>query len=209
MPHALYIPVNIFVSVESGRIFIYPKLGTLEISRVNAGDLGSYWCEVSNMGKSRRSAVGTLTVAKANDAADESPPLFILAPQNQALMEGDSAVLQCVAGGFPLAKVDWLRNDSLIVYDDRVSTIGQGTLVINRLVAADAAKYTCRAQNSVDSIHSSAIVTISSAFVIFHFKNSLPNFRAHHCAYNYNQCGFFLLLFRCSLCECRCGEQAE
>uniref|UniRef100_A0A914WAK2 Neogenin n=1 Tax=Plectus sambesii TaxID=2011161 RepID=A0A914WAK2_9BILA len=143
---------------------VYPLSGTLEIVNVEDKHAGVYKCEAKNSDKARFSSEGKLTVVAAEDPTDVAEPVFVLEPTGQVVMEGDSAVLECVANGFPIPEIRWLKEDKAVtVDDDRIKLVGRSSLLIHKLTSADAGTYTCRATNNEDSADASAALEVKVA----------------------------------------------
>ena len=52
------------------------------------------------------------------------PLISYLLPHNITYSEGQTLRLSCMTEGFPLAKVEWLRNDETLPYENRISITG-------------------------------------------------------------------------------------
>ena len=92
------------------------------------------------------------------------PPKFFTHPRAQTINETDTLVLTCELEGKPLANVAW-QNDGVrldpskdnrldITQPTRVNG-SESRLTITRVNRTDQGNYTCRANNSVDTVMSS------------------------------------------------------
>lgn len=122
-----------------------------------------------------------------SDPLDVTEPVFVLEPTGQVLMEGDSALLECVANGYPSPEIRWLKEDKVVsVDDDRIKHVGHKSLLIHKLSAADAGTYTCRATNSEESKDASAALEVKGSFSTLtsfddlHFSREIRSIKLAH-----------------------------
>ena len=77
------------------------------------------------------------------------PVEFLNTPIRVHAKEGDLIELECVASGYPLPAIRWLRGGQLVVIGGRVSENEESSLLISNAVVEDAGVYTCEANNGV------------------------------------------------------------
>ena len=88
-----------------------------------------------------------------------------------------TVVLECGVSGDPPPHVEWRRHDGVKIPANRIRVDHVKTnLRLERLVAADAGRYVCEAENSVGSSSASAHLTIlvPVIYLLFVFQLSQP-----------------------------------
>ncbi|VDP06732.1 unnamed protein product [Soboliphyme baturini] len=134
-------------------IAINPVTGTLEIEQVQMKDQGVYKCKAENSDRARFSKEGHLTVEPKEEANELMEPKFENKPRGIVANVGTSAVLECAANGYPMPTIQWLKEDSPFLFDEkRMTRFGQASIIINRVRLEDAGVYTCQASNSEDTV---------------------------------------------------------
>lgn len=77
------------------------------------------------------------------------PVEFLETPTEINAKEGDTIELECVASGFPLPAIRWLRNNQLVMIAGRISESQESSLIISEAQVQDAGVYVCEANNGV------------------------------------------------------------
>ncbi|XP_059143343.1 roundabout homolog 1-like isoform X3 [Physella acuta] len=104
-------------------------------------DVGTYYCNATNIHGSAISRNATLQIAVLREDFRESP-------QPVTVAAGETAVFRCVPPrGEPEPKVMWHKDNALLSQDSRVMTSQEGSLTITSVKVSDAGKYTCIAIN--------------------------------------------------------------
>ena len=153
------------LDLSDQRMTILPS-GSLEITRVNYPDRGSYKC-VTEAGLQSQSADLNLKALIAN--ADPEAPQFLARPRTQAVEVGGEVTLECSANGLPQPQITWLKDGREMELEDddqRISRTGSGSLTIRRAEVGDEGGYQCRAENTEDSLDSGLELSVTSAPVI-------------------------------------------
>ena len=81
-------------------------------------------------------------------------PYFVIHPEDVSVYEGENVTMSCLAAGFPVPVIGWLKDNELI---DNFSSVGGNSSLALRFVEMQAtnAKYRCVARNSLGKIYSS------------------------------------------------------
>lgn len=67
---------------------------------------------------------------------------------DRTVVKGETAVLQCIAGGSPPPRLNWTKDDSpLLVTERHFFAAGNQLLIIVDVAEADAGTYTCEMSN--------------------------------------------------------------
>lgn len=77
-------------------------------------------------------------------------PYFLRPLVDRTVTKGETAVLQCIAGGSPPPRLNWTKDDSpLIVTERHFFAAANQLLIIVDAAEADAGKYTCEMSNAL------------------------------------------------------------
>ncbi|XP_042222331.1 protogenin B-like isoform X2 [Homarus americanus] len=152
-----------------------PFSGVLHITRVEKTDSGIYRCLATNSvaGKERRSSAITVTVLDRGEEDSYKPPTFLsplfLSPKEPLrVIQGENAIIECLATSVPLPTISWQRklNVSQIEgWEDikngtkGITVIGQGTLVLSNVQNTSAGRYTCTAKTVNPATESETIIS--------------------------------------------------
>lgn len=114
----------------------------LTIVAVTSDDEAIYHCRAENVeGFVESSAV--LTV----DAKEIIPPRIILKPEDTDAFKETSVQLPCEVESEPPALIEWRKDGSRIVPDERVAISIIGSLIINNVSVTDTGRYECSVFN--------------------------------------------------------------
>nr|XP_034837376.1 neuroglian isoform X3 [Maniola hyperantus] len=129
---------------------------TLVIKRTGYEDQGTYTCEVSN-------GVGTAQTYSIQLNV-EAAPFFIEEPQFQNLAEGETAVINCKAGGTPDPMISWVHNGKPIEQAEHNPrrVVSSNSIVISDLVKKDTGNYGCNATNSNGYVYKDVYINVQS-----------------------------------------------
>ncbi|KAG1695551.1 Protogenin [Nymphon striatum] len=127
---------------SNSRITVQPS-GVLQIYNIKKSDAGKYRCVASNIAGRKRSSAAQLTVKKKVSAPTNAPILLSPAFQKVIKKQDETAILECLASGNVKPSLSWIREDGGSLPTERISQIGQGTLVISSLKPSDAGVYIC------------------------------------------------------------------
>ncbi|XP_044533684.1 leucine-rich repeats and immunoglobulin-like domains protein 3 [Gracilinanus agilis] len=130
-----------FPAARERRMHVMPEDDVFFIVDVKIEDVGVYSCTAQNSAGSI-SANATLTVLET--------PSFLRPLLDRTVTKGETAVLQCIAGGSPPPKLNWTKDDSpLIVTERHFFAAGNQLLIIVDTDIEDAGKYTCEMSNTL------------------------------------------------------------
>lgn len=77
-------------------------------------------------------------------------PSFLRLLVDRTVANGETAVLQCIAGGSPPPRLNWTKDDSpLVVTERHFFAAANQLLIIVDAAEADAGKYTCEMSNAL------------------------------------------------------------
>ncbi|XP_074922110.1 leucine-rich repeats and immunoglobulin-like domains protein 3 isoform X3 [Chelonoidis abingdonii] len=130
-----------FPAARKRRMHVMPEDDVFFIVDVKIEDTGVYSCTAQNTAGSI-SANATLTVLET--------PSFLRPLLDRTVTKGETAVLQCIAGGSPPPRLNWTKDDSpLVVTERHFFAAGNQLLIIVDTDIEDAGKYTCEMSNTL------------------------------------------------------------
>ncbi|XP_068029431.1 leucine-rich repeats and immunoglobulin-like domains protein 2 isoform X2 [Anomalospiza imberbis] len=125
---------------QSGEVLEYTTV--LHLLNVNFTDEGKYQCIVTNHFGSNYSNKAKLTVNET--------PSFMRPLEDRTVTRGETAVLQCIAGGSPAPRLNWTKDDGpLTVTERHFFAAANQLLIIVDAGLEDAGKYTCIMSNTL------------------------------------------------------------
>ncbi|XP_056312273.1 leucine-rich repeats and immunoglobulin-like domains protein 3 [Danio aesculapii] len=128
-----------FPAARERRMHVMPRDDVFFIVDVKTEDIGVYSCTAQNTAGAI-SANATLTVLET--------PSFLRPLLDRAVAKGETAVLQCIAGGSPPPRLNWTKDDSPLQATERhFFAAGNQLLIIVDAAEADAGTYTCEMSN--------------------------------------------------------------
>ncbi|XP_061570569.1 leucine-rich repeats and immunoglobulin-like domains protein 3 [Cololabis saira] len=130
-----------FPAARERRMHVMPEDDVFFIVDVKTEDIGVYSCTAQNTAGAI-SANATLTVLET--------PSFLRPLIDRTVARGETAVLQCIAGGSPPPRLNWTKDDSpLVVTERHFFAAANQLLIIVDATEADAGKYTCEMSNAL------------------------------------------------------------
>ncbi|KAM9800279.1 leucine-rich repeats and immunoglobulin-like domains protein 2 isoform X2 [Syngnathus typhle] len=130
-----------FPAARERRMHVMPDDDIFFIANVKAEDMGVYSCTAQNAAGSL-SANATLTVLET--------PSFLRPLEDRTVARGETAVLQCIAGGSPAPRLNWTKDDGPLVLTERhFFAAANQLLIIVDAGPSDAGKYTCLMSNTL------------------------------------------------------------
>uniref|UniRef100_A0A6I8NDK7 Leucine-rich repeats and immunoglobulin-like domains protein 2 n=2 Tax=Ornithorhynchus anatinus TaxID=9258 RepID=A0A6I8NDK7_ORNAN len=130
-----------FPAARERRMHVMPEDDVFFIANVKIEDMGIYSCMAQNTAGGL-SANATLTVLET--------PSFIRPLEDRTVSRGETAVLQCIAGGSPAPRLNWTKDDGpLMVTERHFFAAANQLLIIVDAGLEDAGKYTCIMSNTL------------------------------------------------------------
>uniref|UniRef100_A0A8C2U233 Leucine rich repeats and immunoglobulin like domains 2 n=1 Tax=Coturnix japonica TaxID=93934 RepID=A0A8C2U233_COTJA len=130
-----------FPAARERRMHVMPEDDVFFIANVKIEDMGIYSCMAQNAAGGL-SANATLTVLET--------PSFIRPLEDRTVTRGETAVLQCIAGGSPAPRLNWTKDDGpLAVTERHFFAAANQLLIIVDAGLEDAGKYTCIMSNTL------------------------------------------------------------
>ncbi|CAB1353615.1 unnamed protein product [Coregonus sp. 'balchen'] len=128
-----------FPAARERRMHVMPDDDIFFIANVKTEDMGVYSCTAQNAAGSL-SANATLTVLET--------PSFMRPLEDRTVARGETAVLQCIAGGSPAPRLNWTKDDGPLVLTERhFFAAANQLLIIVDAGPADTGKYMCIMSN--------------------------------------------------------------
>ena len=106
---------------------------------------------------------------KGDQGKSISSPRVIEAPVEKTVNEGQTAVLKCLADGYPHPSVSWSRKNSSLPVGRHVMR-PSSTLIIKNVKPEDAGIYSCSAQNVLGIANASVQLNVQCEFHEFHLS---------------------------------------
>uniref|UniRef100_G3NLW1 Leucine-rich repeats and immunoglobulin-like domains 2 n=1 Tax=Gasterosteus aculeatus aculeatus TaxID=481459 RepID=G3NLW1_GASAC len=142
-----------FPAARERRMHVMPDDDIFFIASVKAEDMGVYSCTAQNAAGSL-SANATLTVLET--------PSFIRGLEDRSVARGETAVLQCIAGGSPAPRLNWTKDDGPLLLTERhFFAAANQLLIIVDAGPADAGKYTCIMSNTLGTERGHIYLSVS------------------------------------------------
>nr|XP_054952810.1 basement membrane-specific heparan sulfate proteoglycan core protein isoform X2 [Pan paniscus] len=130
----------------------------LRIPQVTPADSGEYVCHVSNGAGSREtSLIVTIQGSGSSHVPSVSPPIRIES-SSPTVVEGQTLDLNCVVARQPQAIITWYKRGGSL--PSRHQTHGSH-LRLHQMSVADSGEYVCRANNNIDALEASIVVSVS------------------------------------------------
>ncbi|XP_015198846.1 immunoglobulin superfamily DCC subclass member 3 isoform X1 [Lepisosteus oculatus] len=131
------------VDTEDERYTLLPT-GVLQITGIRPEDSGIFRCVAENTAGVKRSAGASLTVSGSQSSVYKEPAILV-GPENLTLTVHQTAILECVATGYPRPIVSWSRLDGRPIGVEGIQVLGTGNLMISDLRVQHSGVYVCAA----------------------------------------------------------------
>ncbi|KAI2662648.1 Immunoglobulin superfamily DCC subclass member 3 [Labeo rohita] len=131
------------VDTSDDRYTLLPT-GVLQITGVRPEDSGMYCCVAHNSAGVKHSAGAQLTVSGSQSSVYKEP-MILVGPENLTLTVHQTAILECVATGYPRPIVSWSRLDGRPIGVEGIQVLGTGNLMISDVRVQHSGVYVCAA----------------------------------------------------------------
>ncbi|XP_047437573.1 immunoglobulin superfamily DCC subclass member 3 [Mugil cephalus] len=131
------------VDTKDERYTLLPT-GVLQITGVREEDSGRFCCVAHNSAGVKHSAEALLTVSGSQSSVYKEP-MILVGPENLTLTVHQTAILECVATGYPRPIVSWSRLDGRPIGVEGIQVLGTGNLMISDVGVQHSGVYVCAA----------------------------------------------------------------
>ncbi|XP_066557351.1 immunoglobulin superfamily DCC subclass member 3 [Amia ocellicauda] len=131
------------VDTEDERYTLLPT-GVLQVTGIQPEDSGIFRCVAQNIAAVKRSTEARLTVSGSQSSVYKEPKILV-GPENLTLTVHQTAILECVATGYPRPIVSWSRLDGRPIGVEGIQVLGTGNLMISDLTVQHSGVYVCAA----------------------------------------------------------------
>ncbi|TKS70223.1 Immunoglobulin superfamily DCC subclass member 3 [Collichthys lucidus] len=131
------------VDTKDERYTLLPT-GVLQITGVRDEDSGKFCCVAHNSAGVKHSAEALLTVSGSQSSVYKEP-MILVGPENLTLTVHQTAILECVATGYPRPIVSWSRLDGRPIGVEGIQVLGTGNLMISDVGVQHSGVYVCAA----------------------------------------------------------------
>lgn len=131
------------VDTEDKRYTLLPT-GVLQITGVREEDSGKFCCVAHNSAGVKYSTEALLTVSGSQSSVYKEP-MIVVGPENLTLTVHQTAILECVATGYPRPIVSWSRLDGRPIGVEGIQVLGTGNLMISDVGVQHSGVYVCAA----------------------------------------------------------------
>ncbi|KAG7482901.1 immunoglobulin superfamily DCC subclass member 3 [Solea senegalensis] len=131
------------VDTKDERYTLLPT-GVLQITGVRDEDSGKFCCVAHNSAGVKHSKEALLTVS-GSQASVYKEPMILVGPENLTLTVHQTAILECIATGYPRPIVSWSRLDGRPIGVEGIQVLGTGNLMISDVGVQHSGVYVCAA----------------------------------------------------------------
>ncbi|XP_044032964.1 immunoglobulin superfamily DCC subclass member 3 isoform X2 [Siniperca chuatsi] len=118
--------------------------GVLQITGVREEDSGKFCCVAHNSAGVKHSTEALLTISGSQSSVYKEP-MILVGPENLTLTVHQTAILECVATGYPRPIVSWSRLDGRPIGVEGIQVLGTGNLMISDVGVQHSGVYVCAA----------------------------------------------------------------
>ncbi|XP_061102954.1 immunoglobulin superfamily DCC subclass member 3 [Conger conger] len=118
--------------------------GVLQITGLRSEDGGVFCCVAHNSAGVKHSDEASLTVSGSQPSVYKEP-MILVGPENLTLTVHQTAILECVATGYPRPIVSWSRLDGRPIGVEGIQVLGTGNLMISDVRVQHSGVYVCAA----------------------------------------------------------------
>lgn len=144
---------------EHFKINVDKTKSTLKITKTTKSTTGKYEIKVVNPKGEARSS-GTVTITKETEGTS---PRFIQPLKPQHVAVGEVVILEAVVEAFPIASFQWFQHSVPIQQSHEFKIVtkeNRSILLINEVKPQYTGLFTCRAENAIGSVTSTATINV-------------------------------------------------
>ncbi|KAL4660672.1 immunoglobulin superfamily DCC subclass member 3-like [Arapaima gigas] len=131
------------VDTQDDRYTLLPT-GVLQITSLHAEDAGMFRCVAHNSAGVKHSNGARLSISGFRSSVYKEP-VILVGPENLTLTVHQTAILECVATGYPRPIVSWSRLDGRPIGVEGIQVLGTGNLMISDVGVQHSGIYVCAA----------------------------------------------------------------
>ncbi|XP_077450993.1 immunoglobulin superfamily DCC subclass member 3 isoform X1 [Stigmatopora argus] len=131
------------VDTKNKRYTLLPR-GVLQITGLREEDSGKFCCVAHNSAGVKHSTEAILSVSGSQSSVYKEP-MILVGPENLTLTVHQTAILECVATGYPRPIVSWSRLDGRPIGVEGIQVLGTGNLMISDVGVQHSGVYVCAA----------------------------------------------------------------
>uniref|UniRef100_A0A8D3D7G9 Immunoglobulin superfamily DCC subclass member 3 n=1 Tax=Scophthalmus maximus TaxID=52904 RepID=A0A8D3D7G9_SCOMX len=131
------------VDTKDERYTLLPT-GVLQITGVHEEDSGRFCCVAHNSAGVKHSTEAILAVSGSQSSVYKEP-MILVGPENLTLTVHQTAILECIATGYPRPIVSWSRLDGRPIGVEGIQVLGTGNLMISDVSVQHSGVYVCAA----------------------------------------------------------------
>ncbi|XP_060924791.1 immunoglobulin superfamily DCC subclass member 3 [Limanda limanda] len=131
------------VDTKDERYTLLPT-GVLQITGVTEEESGRFCCVAHNSAGVKHSTEAILTVSGSQSSVYKEP-MILVGPENLTLTVHQTAILECIATGYPRPIVSWSRLDGRPIGVEGIQVLGTGNLMISDVGVQHSGVYVCAA----------------------------------------------------------------
>lgn len=147
---------------EDVKVITTENKTSLHISKTSSQKTGKYEVHAKNPKGEARSS-GSVTVTTDKEMLEALAPYFVQPIKSQIVTPGETVIMEAVVEAQPTASFQWYQGSTPIISstDVRLTTVdNRSILLINHVTAEEAITITCRAENAIGSVTSTATIEI-------------------------------------------------
>lgn len=144
---------------ENFKINVEETKSTLKIIKTTKNTTGKYEIRVVNRKGEARSS-GTVTITKEKEGTS---PRFIQPLKPQHVAVGEVVIMEAVVEAYPLASFQWFHQSVPIQQSHELKIVteeNRSILLINEIKPQYTGLFTCRAENAIGSVTSTATINV-------------------------------------------------
>uniref|UniRef100_G3UI35 Immunoglobulin superfamily DCC subclass member 3 n=1 Tax=Loxodonta africana TaxID=9785 RepID=G3UI35_LOXAF len=152
------------LSTADHRVMLLPG-GIPHITSVSQADVGTYRSVARNVASTRHSQGAQLTLSRNGAGGGRErykEPEILSGPQNLTLTVHQTAVLECIATGYPQPLLSWSHLDGCSFGVEGIQVLGTGNLMISDVSVEHSGVYVCAANRARDQSQAHGVLLVQA-----------------------------------------------